>query len=346
VLTLGFARRFVPYKRPDLLLHDEQRFIRILTNHEHPLQLVIAGKSPPFDEAGKGLIRQWIQFIQKNNLYRHVIFLSDYDMSLAAKLVQGVDVWLNTPRRPWEASGTSGMKVLVNGGLNLSELDGWWAEAYTPEVGWALGDLQEHGDAPAWDAAEAEVLYDLLEKQVVPEFYNRDQNGTPVRWIERMRKSMSALTPQFSANRTVREYTEHYYLTAAENYLKRAAEKGAAGARIIAAHHQLIDNWDKIKFGEVQHETVKDGYSFHAEITLNGINRDTVAIELYADAINGAAIEKIKLQPDTGENSDGQTIYRAQVITKRPAADFTARIIANYEGIKVPLEDNHITWQS
>jgi starch phosphorylase len=259
VLTLGFARRFVPYKRPDLLLHDEQRFIRILTNHEHPLQLVIAGKSPPFDEAGKGLIRQWIQFIQKNNLYRHVIFLSDYDMSLAAKLVQGVDVWLNTPRRPWEASGTSGMKVLVNGGLNLSELDGWWAEAYTPEVGWALGDLKEHGDDPAWDAAEAEALYDLLEKQVVPEFYARDENGTPVRWIERMRKSMATLTPQFSANRTVREYTEHYYLPAAENYLKRAAEKGAAGARIITAHHQLIDNWDKIKFGEIQKEAIKDG---------------------------------------------------------------------------------------
>jgi starch phosphorylase len=346
VLTLGFARRFVPYKRPDLLLHDEQRFIRILTNHEHPLQLVIAGKSPPFDEAGKALIRQWIQFIQKNNLYRHVIFLSDYDMSLAAKIVQGVDVWLNTPRRPWEASGTSGMKVLVNGGLNLSELDGWWAEAYTPEVGWALGDLKEHGDDPAWDAAEAEALYDLLEKQVVPEFYARDENGTPVRWIERMRKSMATLTPQFSANRTVREYTEHYYLPAAENYLKRAAEKGAAGARIIAAHHQLIDNWDKIKFGEIQKEAIKNGYSVHTAVSLNGISRDIVAVELYADSINGEAIEKIKLQPDTGENGGGETIYRAQVITKRPVTDFTARIIANYEGIKVPLEDNHITWQS
>ena len=157
---------------------------------------------------------------------------------------------------------------------------------------------------------------------------------------------MATLTPQFSANRTVREYTEHYYLPAAENYLKRAAEKGAAGARIIAAHHQLIDNWDKIKFGEIQKEAIKDGYSFCVPVGLNGVNRDALAIELYADGINGAAVEKIKLQPDTDENSNDQTIYRAQVITKRPTADFTARIIPNYEGIKVPLEDNHITWQS
>jgi len=345
VLTLGFARRFVPYKRPDLLLHDEQRFIRILTNHEHPVQLVIAGKSPPFDEPGKSLIRQWIQFIQKNDLYQHVVFLSDYDMSLSAQLVQGVDVWLNTPRRPWEACGTSGMKVLVNGGLNLSELDGWWAEAYTPEVGWALGDGKEHGEDPAWDAAEAEALYDLLEKQVIPEFYERDQNGTPVRWIERMRKSMATLTPQFSANRTVREYTEQRYLPAAENYLKRAAEKGAAGKRIIDIRHQLTNNWDKIKFGETQKDVIKDGYSFNVTIGLNGVNPATVAVELYADGINGEIIEKIKLQPDAGENAGGGTVYHGQVTTKRPASDFTARIIPEYEGIAVPMEDGHILWQ-
>jgi starch phosphorylase len=171
MLTLGFARRFVPYKRPNLLLHDPERLIHILTNSERPVQLVVAGKAPPFDESGKALIRQWVQFIQQHNLYNHVVFLSDDDMLLSENLVQGVDVWLNTPRRPWEASGTSGMKVLVNGGINLSELDGWWAEAYTPEVGWALGDGQEHGDDPAWDAAEANALYDLLEQKVVPELY-------------------------------------------------------------------------------------------------------------------------------------------------------------------------------
>lgn len=345
VLTLGFARRFVPYKRPDLLLHDEQRFIRLLTNHEHPVQLVIAGKSPPFDEPGKSLIRQWIQFIQKDDLYGHVVFLSDYDMSLSAQLVQGVDVWLNTPRRPWEACGTSGMKVLVNGGLNLSELDGWWAEAYTPEVGWALGDGKEHGDDPAWDAAEAEALYDLLEKQVIPEFYDRDQNGTPVRWIERMRKSMATLTPQFSANRTVREYTEQRYLPAAENYLKRAAEKGAAGARITGARHQLANNWDKIKFGKIQKTIVQDGCSFNVALLLNGINPATIAVELYAEGINGQPQEKIKMQPCKAVNAAGETFYCAEVETKRPPTDFTARVIPEYEGVAVPLEDGHILWQ-
>ncbi len=143
-----------------------------------------------------------------------MIFLSDYDMHLTEHLVQGVDVWLNTPRRPWEACGTSGMKVLVNGGINLSELDGWWAEAYTPEVGWALGDGQEHGDDPAWDAMEAEALYDLLEREVIPEFYTRDEQGIPSAWVARMRESMARLTPRFSTNRAVREYTEQYYLPA------------------------------------------------------------------------------------------------------------------------------------
>ena len=182
-LTLGFARRFVPYKRPNLLLYDRERLVRLLTNPERPVQLVVAGKAPPFDEVSKDLIRQWVQFIQQYNLYRHVVFLSDCDMLLTEQLVQGADVWINTPRRPWEACGTSGMKVLVNGGINLSELDGWWAEAYSPEVGWALGDGREHGNDPSWDHAEAESLYSILEQEVVPTFYDRNANGLPAQWI-------------------------------------------------------------------------------------------------------------------------------------------------------------------
>jgi starch phosphorylase len=167
-LTLGFARRFTSYKRPDLLLHDPERLLRLLTNTQRPMQLVMAGKAHPADHPGQALIRKWTDFIRRPEARPHVIFLSDYDVLLTERLVQGVDVWLNTPRRPWEACGTSGMKVLVNGGVNLSELDGWWAEAYTPEVGWALGDGQEHGDDPAVDAAEAEALYELLEHEVSP----------------------------------------------------------------------------------------------------------------------------------------------------------------------------------
>ncbi len=187
-LTLGFARRFATYKRPNLLLHDPQRLLRLLSDPRRPVQLIIAGKAHPADQAGQALIQEWMHFIREAGARPHVIFLSDYDMLLSEHLVQGVDVWINTPRRPWEASGTSGMKVLVNGGVNLSELDGWWAEAYTPEVGWALGDGQEHGDDPAWDAAEAEALYDLLEREVIPEFYARDEQGVPTAWVARMRK--------------------------------------------------------------------------------------------------------------------------------------------------------------
>ena len=231
-LTLGFARRFATYKRPDLLLHDPQRLIRLLSDSQHPVQLIIAGKAHPADQAGQDLITKWIHFIRQPEVRPYVIFLSDYDMLLTERLVDGVDVWINTPRRPWEACGTSGMKVLVNGGINLSELDGWWAEAYTPEVGWAIGDGKEHGDDPEWDAAEANALYELLERQVVPEFYNRNEKGIPVNWLERIRKSMSQLTPRFSANRSVREYTEKYYLPLATTYQARSAEKGKTGKQI------------------------------------------------------------------------------------------------------------------
>src|ERR1035437_6863460 len=176
-LTLGFARRFATYKRPNMLLHDPQRLLRMLTNPQRPVQLIIAGKAHPADQEGQALIWQWMQFIRRPDARQHVIFLSDYDMLLTDHLVQGVDLWINTPRRPWEACGTSGMKVLVNGGINLSELDGWWAEAYSPEVGWAIGDGQEHGEDPGWEAKEADTLYTLLEAEVSPEFYERDKSG-------------------------------------------------------------------------------------------------------------------------------------------------------------------------
>ena len=343
-LTLGFARRFVSYKRPDLLLHDPERFVRILTNQEHPVQLVLAGKAPPFDESSKALIRKWIQFIQNHNLYNHVIFLSDYDMMLTENLVRGVDVWLNTPRRPWEASGTSGMKVLVNGGLNLSELDGWWAEAYTPEVGWALGDGQEHGDDSAWDAHEATALYEILEQQVVPEFYARNKKGVSEIWVERMRKSMATLTPRFSTNRTVREYTEQYYLPTAGNYKKRAARKGTVGKRIVNARHDLRIKWGDITFGEVQIESNRKSHEFRVPISLNGINPKQILVELFAEGLNGGHPERFKMKLD-GMGDHGNHNFYAKVVTSRPTDHYTVRIVPSHEGIAVPLENNLILWQ-
>src|SRR6266498_1109557 len=283
LLTLGFARRFATYKRPNLLLHDTERLTRLLTDPRHPVQLIIAGKAHPEDQAGQALIQEWTRFIRRPETRRHAIFLSDYDMLLTEHLVQGVDLWINTPRRPWEACGTSGMKVLVNGGLNLSELDGWWAEAYTPEVGWSLGDGQEHDDDPSWDAAEAQALYDLLEREVIPEFYSRNEDGIPTAWVARMRESMARLTPRFSANRTVREYTEGYYLSAAAAYRARAAAKSAVGRQVVDRQHALEQKWATLRFGEVKVETAGEQHVFEVQAYLGDVDPDSVRVELYAD---------------------------------------------------------------
>ncbi|MGQ0749791.1 MAG: alpha-glucan family phosphorylase, partial [Betaproteobacteria bacterium] len=281
-LTLGFARRFATYKRPNLLLHDPERLLRLLNDPQRPVQLILAGKAHPADRAGQALIQKWMHFIERPEARQRVVFLSDYDMLLTGPLVQGVDVWLNTPRRPWEASGTSGMKVLVNGGLNLSELDGWWAEAYAPDVGWALGDGEEHGDSAGWDAVEAEALYDLLEREVIPEFHSRDERGIPTAWVARMRESMARLTPQFSTNRTVRDYTERHYLPAAVAYRARAAERGAIGARIASWRRAIEAAWPALRFGEMKIESDGARHVFEVEVRLGELDPNAVRIELYA----------------------------------------------------------------
>jgi starch phosphorylase len=345
-LTLGFARRFATYKRPNLLLHNPERLLRLLTDPERPVQLIIAGKAHPADPSGQALIHEWINFIRRPEARAHVIFLSDYDMLLTEHLVQGVDVWINTPRRPWEACGTSGMKVLVNGGLNLSELDGWWAEAYTPEVGWALGDGREHGDDPAWDADEADALYDLLEREVIPEFYTRDGSGIPAAWIKRMRESMARLTPRFCVNRTVREYTEKHYLPAASAYRERAADKGAVGLRVVKWQHTLDEKWATLHFGEVKVETRGEQHVFEVQVCLNDLDPKTVRVELYADGVMGSAPERQEMKrvrQRTG--ASGDYVYGAAVSAARPATDYTARVIPHCSGVAVPLEADPILWQ-
>ncbi len=345
-LTLGFARRFATYKRPNLLLHDPDRLLRLLTNPQRPVQLIIAGKAHPADRAGQAMIREWLQFIRQPAARPHAVFISDYDMLLTERLVQGVDVWLNTPRRPWEACGTSGMKVLANGALNLSELDGWWAEAYTPEVGWALGDGREHDDDPAWDAAEAEALYDLLEREVAPEFYRRDANGIPLAWVARMRESMARLTPRFSANRAVREYTERYYLPASAAYEQRAAGKGALGAQIIQWRRHLEQKWTSLYFGEVKIETDGEQHRFEVPVYLDELDPDAVRVELYAEGTPGdgpVRQEMARVRQLVGAVNG--YVYGAAVPATRPATDYTPRVVPHFPGVAVPLEAAPILWQ-
>jgi starch phosphorylase len=345
-LTLGFARRFATYKRPNLLLHNPERLLRLLTNPERPLQLIIAGKAHPSDQAGQALIQEWIQFIQRPEARSHVIFLSDYDMHMTEHLVQGMDVWLNTPRRPWEACGTSGMKVLVNGGINLSELDGWWAEAYMPEVGWALGDGREHGDDPTWDAVEAEALYDLLEREVIPEFYTRNEQGIPGAWVARMRESMARLTPRFSTNRSVSEYTAKYYIPAAAAYRQRASDKGALGIQVTNWRHALDHCWAALHFGEVKVGTDGQRHIFEAQVYLGELDPEAVQVELYADGVVGGSPERHEMNRIRQlAGVSGGYIYSAALSATRPAEDYTARIIPRCDGIAIPLEAAQILWQ-
>jgi glycogen phosphorylase len=345
-LTLGFARRFATYKRPNLLLHDPARLLRLLTNPQRPVQLILAGKAHPADQAGQALIQEWILFARRPEVQPHVIFLSDYDMHLAERLVEGVDVWINTPRRPWEACGTSGMKVLVNGGINLSELDGWWAEAYRADVGWALGDGQENGDDPKQDAAEALALYDLLEREVIPEFYARDRQGIPTAWVARMRESMARLTPRFSASRAVREYTEKHYLPGAASYRQRAANQGAGGRQMVEWRRTSGEKWADLRFGEMKVETDGTQHVFEAQVCLNDFDPNAMRVELYADAVNGGEpVRQAMTRVRRLAGAASAYAYRVEVAATRPITDYTARAIPNCDGVAVPLEAAQIQWQ-
>lgn len=347
-LTLCFARRFATYKRPNLLLHDPERLVRILTNPERPVQLLIAGKAHPADKPGQAMIRQWTDFIRRRPEVRpHVVFLSDYDMLLTEQLVHGVDVWLNNPRRPWEACGTSGMKILANGGLNLSELDGWWAEAYADDVGWAIGDGQERGDDPQWDAVEADTLYTKLEQEIIPLFYNRDAHGLPIAWIERVRESMARLTPQYSADRTVREYTEKYYVPAASAYRERAKEGGASAARLLRWRQAIAEHWGTARFGPATVQTNDGHHDFQLSINLGDLSPEFVQVELYVNALPGGAPERHVMTCETGPDqaSTNECLYSARVPATRPAVDYTPRLIPHNDEAIVPLEACQILWQ-
>ncbi len=341
-LTVGFARRFANYKRPELLLSDPERLIRLLTDPQRPLQLVVAGKAHPQDEDGKRSVRRWTEFMHRPEVAGRVVFVEDYDIGLATELVQGVDLWLNTPRRPWEASGTSGMKILVNGGLNLSELDGWWAEAYDPAVGWALGDRREHDSDPEWDRHEANQLYQRLEEEIIPAFYERDAQGVPRRWVTMVRESMARLTPRFSTNRMLREYLETYYLPADAECRRRAE---GLGAEIEQWRQSILAHWGQLHFGNSTVETGRDGHRFAVQVYLDDLGPDRVRVELYAESLEGEApliYPMTRVRALTGAVNG--YLYEAAVPADRPAGHYTPRIVPHHPAAHVPGESAAILW--
>ncbi len=345
VLTIGFARRFTDYKRPNLLLTAPDRLTAIITNPGHPVQLVVAGKAHPQDEPGKRLVQQFVQFARQPALRRRVVFLADYDIAIAEQLVQGVDLWLNTPRRPWEACGTSGMKVLVNGGLNVSELDGWWAEAYSPEVGWAIGNGKEH-TGPEWDSVEAVQLYLLLEREIIPEFYERDAEGIPTKWVARMRASMSKLAPHFSTNRMLREYVESMYVPVTQHLRQRMANDGQIANEIYEWQMALERYWADLRFGDLKVQRHEDRWLFEVPVYLGELKPDLVSVELYAEPLDGD--DGVRLPMSRGDRLSGAAngyTYRGEAPGGRPSKDYTPRIVPSHPAASVPLEDAHILWQ-
>jgi glycogen phosphorylase len=345
ILTLGFARRFTDYKRPNLLLKDRERLGRLLVNERWPVQIVVAGKAHPADIWGKEMIREWIEFARQPQFRRRVVFLDDYDISLAQELVQGVDVWINTPRRPWEACGTSGMKVLVNGGLNCSILDGWWDEAYAPDVGWAIGD-GKGGAVEVVDVRDAESLYHVLEAKIVPEFYDRDSAGVPRAWLARIRRSMAKLTGLFSSTRMIEDYVEDAYLPVAQAARERLKDKCTKARALNEWSRTVFAKWPTLHIGNPTIRRNQTKWHVFVAVYLGDVSSSWVRIEMFADAVAAHPAEVVALH--RGEAIPGSSngyIYSGAIEAARPLNDYTVRAVPYNADAILPSELPLITWQ-
>jgi len=304
-LTIGFARRFATYKRAALILRDPDRLARILGDRDRPVQIIFAGKAHPRDDGGKTLIREIVHAARRPEFAGRLVFLEDYDMNVTRYLVQGVDVWLNNPLRREEASGTSGMKATANGVLNLSVLDGWWDEAHQPGLGWAIGHGEVYEDRDYQDRVESNAIYDLLEKEIVPLFYDRGRDGLPRRWIAAMKRSMRALCPVFNANRMVYEYTAGFYGPAAERYETLSADNLTKARELAAWGLKVRTNWQDVRVLNVESDAhnairVGDGVTVAAVCHLGDLDPDDVAVEIHHGTID-----------DRGELADAEALRMA-----------------------------------
>jgi glycogen phosphorylase len=351
-LTIGFARRFATYKRATLLLRDIPRLKRILMNPDRPVQILIAGKAHPYDSAGKDLIRQIIHFASDPEIRSSVVFLEDYDIRVARHMVQGADVWLNTPRRPNEASGTSGMKLLANGGLNLSVLDGWWAEAYGREVGWAIGRGEDYTNDDYQDAVESDTLYNLLERDVAPLFYERDHEDLPRRWITKMKASMKRLCPVFNTNRMVMEYAERFYVPAARRYLDLAAEGGARLGPILEWRKLIRTAGSHVTITRVQSANgsqIRAGEKMRvmARIALGEIPPAYVRVQIVFGSVNGdgALVHSSSIDMTPAGMTDTEHEYTGELECRESGSlGFSIRVVPYHPDVRVPFEHPWLVW--
>ncbi|MBC8141256.1 MAG: alpha-glucan family phosphorylase [Armatimonadetes bacterium] len=355
ILTIGFARRFATYKRGNLLMRDVDRLKAILNSTDKPVQFVFAGKAHPKDDAGKDLIRQIVHFARGEDVRRKFVFLEDYELNMARYLVQGVDVWLNNPRRPMEASGTSGMKVVANGGLNFSVLDGWWAEGYDAHVGWAIGRGEEYDDHGYQDHVEATDIYETLEREIVPLFYKRGDDGLPMGWIAKMKASMQKLSPIYSTSRMVQEYAESYYVPAARRAIKVASGDYALAKTLVAWKKSIREHWGDVRVESVTTSGVSkiaagDPSPVTATVCLGGtIQPGDVSVELYAGAVDAdrALTEPVRI-PLTFGKSIGAGLYEyagALPSDKSGQQGFTVRVLPFHADAVLPQELALVTWE-
>ena len=352
-LTIGFARRYATYKRATLLLRDAARLIRILGDKDRPVQFIFAGKAHPMDTPGKDLIREIIHFERQPEVRRRMVFIEDYDMVVARYLVQGVDVWLNTPRRPLEASGTSGMKAAVNGALNLSVLDGWWVEACNVNTGWAIGRGEEYGDDKYQDEVESNAIYDLLEKELVPLFYNRGADGLPRGWISKMKTSMREICHVFNTNRMVRQYTEEYYLPAHARYTSLTTEK-LHGARSLAQWRSKIQQcWPAVRIVETKSDGQKgmkvgESLDVRARVDLGSLTPADISVELYHGSLNsdGEIVNPIVVPMDIAGKPKGSVHEFLGTIKSETSGrhGYTVRILPHHKDIDNPAKQGLVLW--
>ncbi|HEX3357057.1 MAG TPA: alpha-glucan family phosphorylase [Tepidisphaeraceae bacterium] len=354
-LTIGFARRFATYKRGALLLREPDRLRRLLEDTKRPIQFVFAGKAHPADHEGKELIKTIVNFARDTHIRRRFVFIENYDINVARALVQGVDVWLNTPRRPYEASGTSGMKAAANGVLNCSILDGWWVEAYDLDhsVGWAIGRGEQYQDSNYQDTLECQSLFNILEKQILPLFYQRGVDNVPREWIARMKTCMRKLAPVFNTNRMVREYAERFYVPAFSRGTKLIADGLKRAVQLAGYKQTMHSKWSKIKIVGVHtsgngHYKVGDQMQVEALIDLPEIDPAELSIQLYAGPINGTGqidAPQILKMTHSKQMAPGRHLFTGKIECRTSGRQgFALRVVPGNEDMASPFEPGLIIW--
>lgn len=353
VLTIGFARRFATYKRANLMLTDKDRLLKLLFHTERPIQIVLAGKSHPRDEGGKNLIQEILRFIEHEGGRTRMVFLEDYDMMVARAMVQGVDLWLNNPRRPLEASGTSGMKVVPNGGLNCSILDGWWDEAFDPALGWAIGDRSQPLDEGQQDWLDSRALYSVLEHEIAPRFYHRVDNGVPTAWLDMVRRSIKHMAPEFSTARMVRDYTMTTYMPASNGYSLMESDGLRAAKEALCFKSRVQTAWPQVRIVSVQHtdgEVLAAGKELcvQAEVILGELTDADVKAELVVGKIgpNRDLLEAKSVPMKVKGKQGASTLFEGKWLAERPGyLGFTVRVIPSNPELVVSHELPLMKWE-